>query len=66
MSGIELLEAVREQSKKVGVIIMTGYATIESATEAIRKGAHDYISKPFYFPELERVIGRALSRKNVA
>ena len=64
MSGIDLLEAVRERSKKVGVIIMTGYATIESGTEAIRKGADDYISKPFYFPELEKVIGRALSRTN--
>ena len=66
MSGIDLLEALRERSKKVRVIIMTGYATIESGTEAIRKGADDYISKPFYFPELEKVIGRALSRTNRA
>jgi FlaA1/EpsC-like NDP-sugar epimerase/ActR/RegA family two-component response regulator len=66
MSGIDLLEALRERSKKVRVIIMTGYATIESGTEAIRKGADDYISKPFSFPELEKVIGRALSRTNRA
>jgi CheY-like chemotaxis protein len=66
MNGIDLLEAIRQRTKKVGVIIMTGYATIESANEAIRKGAHEYIAKPFHFPELERVIGRALSRKNAA
>ena len=66
MNGIDLLEAVREQSKKVRVIIMTGYATIDSGTKAIRKGAHGYISKPFDFMELEKVIGRALSRTKVA
>jgi CheY-like chemotaxis protein len=66
MSGIDLLEAIREQSKKMGVVIMTGYATIESGADAIRKGAHDYIAKPFDFTELEKVIGRALSRTNEA
>ena len=62
MPGIQLLEAIRKQSKKVGVIIITGYATIESSSEALQKGAQDYISKPFTFAELERVIEKTLKR----
>jgi DNA-binding NtrC family response regulator len=47
MDGIKLLEEVKKIRPKVSVIIMTAYATIETAVEAIQKGAYDYISKPF-------------------
>ncbi len=47
MSGIELLEAIKKIRPNVSVIILTAYATIETAVEAIRKGADDYITKPF-------------------
>ncbi|MBW2609753.1 MAG: sigma-54-dependent Fis family transcriptional regulator [Deltaproteobacteria bacterium] len=53
MDGIKLLEESKKISPKVSVIIMTAYATIETAVEAIRKGAYDYITKPF---RRERVI----------
>lgn len=47
MDGIQLLEEVKKIRSNVSVIIMTAYATIETAVEAIQKGAYDYITKPF-------------------
>jgi len=47
MGGIELLEKIKQIRPDVSVIILTAYATIETAVEAIRKGADDYITKPF-------------------
>ncbi len=47
MDGIQLLEEVKKVRSNVSVIIMTAYATIETAVEAIQKGAYDYITKPF-------------------
>ena len=47
MDGIKLLEEVKKIRAGVSVIVMTAYGTIETAVEAIRKGAYDYITKPF-------------------
>ena len=47
MGGIELLDKIKQIKPDVSVIILTAYATIETAVEAIRKGADDYITKPF-------------------
>jgi DNA-binding NtrC family response regulator len=47
MDGITLLEAVKKVNPDVSVVILTAYATIETAVEAIRKGAYDYVTKPF-------------------
>jgi DNA-binding NtrC family response regulator len=47
MDGMQVLEKVREMDPKVTVVILTAFATIENAVEAIQKGAYDYITKPF-------------------
>lgn len=47
MDGIQLLEEMKKIDPTVSVVVMTAYATVETAVEAIRKGAYDYISKPF-------------------
>lgn len=47
MDGIKLLESVKKATPDVSVVILTAFATIETAVEAIRKGAYDYITKPF-------------------
>ena len=52
LSGIELLEKVREKRLDTEVIIITGYGSISSAVDAIKKGARDYITKPFDLDEL--------------
>ena len=51
-TGIELLEKVRERHLETEVIIITGYGSISSAVDAIKKGARDYITKPFDLDEL--------------
>jgi DNA-binding NtrC family response regulator len=47
MDGIKLLESIKKVTPDVSVVILTAFATIETAVEAIRKGAYDYITKPF-------------------
>ncbi|MBI4824981.1 MAG: sigma-54-dependent Fis family transcriptional regulator [Nitrospirae bacterium] len=52
ISGIELLEKIKEKNLDTEVIIITGFGSIGSAVEAMKKGAHDYITKPFDLDEL--------------
>ncbi|MBI5234197.1 MAG: sigma-54-dependent Fis family transcriptional regulator [Deltaproteobacteria bacterium] len=60
MSGLELLKDIKTSTPRTDVIIMTAEATIENAIEAMKKGAFDYITKPFDIDELEVVTARAL------
>jgi DNA-binding NtrC family response regulator len=58
MSGIELLDRVKASNPRIEVIIMTGYASVPSAVQAMKLGAADYIVKPFSSEEMKLVIGR--------
>ena len=60
--GLQLLDALRERSPQTPVMLMTGFGTIQNAVEAMRKGAFDYLVKPFEFNELLARI-RALLRR---
>ena len=60
MTGIELLHAVREYKPDVPFIIITGYANIDDAIEALRLGASDFIKKPFDMDELQILIEKTL------
>ncbi len=62
MDGLALLKKIRELDKEILVIIITGYATIETAVKAIEEGAYDYIAKPFRLDELMIVIKNAGER----
>jgi two-component system response regulator HydG len=64
-TGIDLLRAVKEAQPMTEVIVMTAYGTIESAVEAMRLGAYDYIQKPFTEQELLVKIGRALESRRL-
>jgi DNA-binding NtrC family response regulator len=59
VDGIQILEDVLEHSDHTRVIIITGYATIEVAQEALTKGAFDFIAKPFKPDDLRTVINKA-------
>ena len=59
VDGIQILEDVLEHSGQTKVIIITGYATIEIAQEALAKGAFDFIAKPFKPDDLRTVINKA-------
>jgi DNA-binding NtrC family response regulator len=59
IDGIEILEHILAKSEHTKVIIITGYATVEVAREALSKGAFDFIAKPFKPAELRTIIKRA-------
>jgi DNA-binding NtrC family response regulator len=59
VDGIQVLEHVLARSERTKVIIITGYATVEVAREALVKGAFDFIAKPFKPNDLRAVIDRA-------
>jgi len=60
MTGLDILRKVREVDADVVVIMMTAFSTIESAVEAIKLGAYDYVTKPFDMDELLRTVEKAL------
>src|ERR1700737_1974235 len=65
MSGIEGLRQIREIDPNLSVIMLTGFGALETAKEALRLGANDYISKPFDAREMREVIGRNVERTRV-
>lgn len=65
LTGIELLEKIGEEKLDVVTIIMTGFGTVETAIDAMRKGAYDYILKPFKVEPVMRVVERGLERRRL-
>jgi DNA-binding NtrC family response regulator len=66
MDGLELLTHVRAVDPEVVVIMMTAYASVETAVEAMRRGAYDYITKPFINDEIRVVLRRALDQRHLS
>ena len=62
MSGMDLLERIKATNPELTVIMITGFGTIETAVEAMRRGAYDYLTKPFEQDELQMRVERALER----
>ncbi len=63
MSGLDVLSELRKRRPDTVVIMLTGHASIESAVEALRKGAHDYLLKPFRQKELRESIRTGLQKR---
>jgi DNA-binding NtrC family response regulator len=67
MNGIDLTRAVRDRYPDIEVMMITGYATVESAVEALKTGAEEYLTKPFtdeeLFAAVERVLGKLRARR---
>lgn len=66
LSGMAVLDRIRHEYPGIVVIVITGYATIESAVEAIRSGAYDFLPKPFTPDALRAIVARALDRRTLA
>ena len=66
MSGFEVLGAVKSLQPDVPVIMITGFATVETAVEAMKSGAVDYIVKPFTPDQILEKVNRALSQRSVS
>jgi two-component system NtrC family response regulator len=60
MSGMELLAQIRREYSEIPVLIITAFGTIQSAVQAIRSGAYDYLTKPIDYDELAISVGRVL------
>ena len=63
INGIELLKEFKKKRSNINVIVITAYPSIETAVEAMREEAFDYINKPFNLEELKQLIERALARE---
>ena len=66
IDGIKILKEIKKISPDTDVIVMTGFATIDSAVETIRLGAWDYIAKPFEIDELKQKIKNCLERRKLS
>ena len=62
ITGIELLKRIKERLPEQIVIIMTAYASLETAVEALRYGAYDYVVKPVMHEEIKQIVKNALKQ----
>ena len=60
MDGLELLALIRRQNAQVPVVVMTAFGTVETAVEAMKAGATDFLLKPFSLDHLMQVVNKAL------
>ncbi|EAT14546.1 sigma-54 dependent transcriptional regulator [Desulfuromonas acetoxidans] len=66
MGGMEVLKSIKILQPDVPVIIITGYATVETAVDAIKNGAFDYLSKPFTPPQVKEMVNKAIEQRKLS
>ena len=66
LDGLDILKAARTKDQEALVILMTGFASLDSAVNAINQGAYDYLMKPIEFPELKLTVRRGLEKRRDA
>jgi DNA-binding NtrC family response regulator len=66
VDGMQFLEVVKRRSKSTEVIVITGFATLETAKESFQKGVFDFIAKPFKLNEIQQVVMRAEAKLRAA
>jgi len=65
LDGLELLKRIKEETPATEIVILTGHGTIESAREALKQGAYDYLTKPVDIDELAALVDRVVIEKNL-
>ena len=65
LSGMEVLKKIKEDNPETIVIVITGYATVDSAVEAMKSGAYDFLPKPFEPEELRVIVRRAIEKRKL-
>jgi DNA-binding NtrC family response regulator len=63
MDGLELLQCIKRESPETEVVVITGFASLQSAVDAVKRGAEDYLAKPFDLDEVRLTVKRALEKK---
>ena len=66
LDGIKILRRIREQRPEIEIIVLTAYASLETAIEALRLGAYDYVTKPFDMDTLRSAVRRAVEKQTLA
>jgi DNA-binding NtrC family response regulator len=66
MTGVELLDRLKERQPELEAILLTAHGSIETAIQAMKRGAYDYLTKPFHLPELEVHIQKAYEKVRLA
>jgi len=66
LNGMQVLKKIKADDPQAMVVVITGYATVESAVEAIKSGAYDFIPKPFTPESLRAIVNRALDRRELS
>jgi two-component system NtrC family response regulator len=66
IDGMQLLEIIRRDTPRIGVVVMTGYSSVSDAVQAMKLGAFDYLSKPFSDDELVLTVEKAVQTKRLA
>lgn len=66
LSGLDVVAILTEMDAEVPVVVMTGYGTLETALEALRRGAKDYVQKPFATDEVARLLRRAIEERRLS
>jgi len=65
MDGIELLKEAKKRVADIEVVMLTGHGTVETAIEAMKSGAYDYLTKPYNLSELDVIIQKAIEKKQL-
>lgn len=66
ISGIEVLKRIHKQAPEIPVLVITAFGNVETAVEAMKEGAYDFIGKPFHREQILLVVGKALERQRLA
>ncbi|HVO29436.1 MAG TPA: response regulator, partial [bacterium] len=65
MGGIELIDAISRMKTQPVILVMTGFGTVETAVGAMKRGAYDYILKPFKVEDVVHIVRRGLEKKRL-
>src|SRR4051812_13720675 len=60
MDGVELFKHIREKDPEIGLIILTGHPSVDSALATLKTGAYDYVRKPFRLDDIKKLVNRVL------
>ncbi len=63
MNGVELFNRIREKDPDIGLIILTGYPSVDSALATLKTGAYDYVKKPYKLEDIKTIVNRVLEEK---
>src|SRR5205823_12628724 len=66
LTGIEVLSKIKQVSPETQIVILTGHATVDTAVQALRLGAFDYLTKPCKWAELEVILNRVAERRDLS